>query len=56
MYFKKVDQNDKLVKYAKSKRFEDVLIHIAEIISVNVDFDGKNMPIEEYVSICRDIL
>ena len=53
-YFEKESENTKQVSYKKSRKFDNVLIDLAEISSINVDFDGKAMT-KEYVSICQDI-
>ena len=55
-FYEKIGKEAKIyVEYRKSKNFEEVLVHINEICSVNVDFDGCKMSKEDYVSICQDI-
>ena len=53
-YFEKVSENSKQEFYKNSSKFDNVLININEISSVNVDFDQENMTKED-VSICSYI-
>ena len=42
-YFEKDSENKNYVSFKKSKNFDDVLILLKEICSLNIDFDGEKM-------------
>ena len=54
-YSEKVSENSKQEFYKNSSKFDNVLVNINEISSVNADFDQENMTKEEDVSICSYI-
>jgi hypothetical protein len=54
-YYEKTNEKQHSVYYKQSKKFHNVLIHIDEVCSVGVDFDGTAMSKEEYISILTNI-
>ena len=55
-YYEKVSEKKNNVFYNKCKKFDNVLIHINEITTVSIDFDGCKMSTEEYLPICSEML